>query len=260
MKQVILLLFIIVLVNSCKNESKVEILNNPELDYYTDEEIDTPIAFTNDNWQKENSEVLLIAEAIRQKHSNFPEKISLNFRIFVNQEGSVVAIKNLKKPKPENKNIEKEFLRKIGDLLNSKIETPAKKNGESVNFRKDFKIGFETFNDSLRIFLPDFLTSGKDLKSSNYDQLIEKDYFTAVEEMPEPVGGIAKIAQKVRYPEIAKRAGIEGRVFVKALIDEKGTVVGTQVIKGIGAGCDQAAIDAVMHSKFKPGRQKGQAG
>jgi TonB family protein len=142
--------------------------------------------------------------------------------------------------------------------LNSKIETPAKKNGESVNFRKDFKIGFETFNDSLRIFLPDFLTSGTYLKSSNYDQLIEKDYFTAVEEMPEPVGGIAKIAQKVRYPEIAKRAGIEGRVFVKALIDEKGTVVGTQVIKGIGAGCDEAAMEAVMQSKFEPGRQRGE--
>ena len=256
--KIFLVLAIILIVIGCEEKvNKVELLNNLELDYYTDDEIDTPAAFTNDNWQKENSEVLLIAEEIRQKHSNFPESIALNFRIFVSRKGDVVAIKNLKKPNRENEKIENEFLEKLGDLLSRKIDKPAQKNGESVNYRKDFKIGFEIFNDSLRIFLPDFLTSETYLKSPNYDQLIEKEFFTAVEEMPSPIGGISAIGERVRYPEIAKRAGIEGKVFVKALIDEKGNIVGTQVIKGIGAGCDQAAVEAVMQSKFKPGRQKG---
>ncbi len=43
------------------------------------------------------------------------------------------------------------------------------------------------------------------------------DYFVAVEQMPEPIGGIAAIQKNVHYPEIAKRAGIEGRVYVKTL-------------------------------------------
>lgn len=256
--KIILILAIILLVIGCEEKgNKVEILNNPELNYFTDEEVDTPAILTKDDWQKENSEVLAIAEAIRQKNSNFPDKIALNFRIFVSNEGEVVAIKNLKKPNQETKIIENEFLKKFAELLSGKIDKPAQKNGASVNYRKDFKIGFETFNDSLRIFLPDFLTSETNLRSPNYDQLIEKDFFTAVEEMPKPIGGINAIAQNVRYPEIAKRAGIEGRVFVKALIDETGSVVGTSIIRGIGAGCDQAAMEAVMQSKFKPGRQKG---
>ncbi len=40
----------------------------------------------------------------------------------------------------------------------------------------------------------------------------EPTYFVAVEEMPEPIGGIKAIQEKIVYPEIAKRAGVEGKV------------------------------------------------
>lgn len=85
----------------------------------------------------------------------------------------------------------------------------------------------------------------------------EKDYFIAVEQMPEPIGGIQAIQSKILYPEIAKRAGIEGRVFILAFIDENGDVANAKVIKGIGAGCDESALDAVKQTKFTPGKQKG---
>lgn len=83
------------------------------------------------------------------------------------------------------------------------------------------------------------------------------EFFVAVEEMPEPIGGIAAIQQKIIYPEIAKRAGVQGRVYIKAFVDENGKVQKAEVIKGIGAGCDEAAIAAVMKTKFKPGKQRG---
>ena len=82
-------------------------------------------------------------------------------------------------------------------------------------------------------------------------------YFVAVEEMPEPIGGIAAIQQLITYPEIAKRAGVEGKVYVLAFVDERGTVTNAKIIKGIGAGCDEAAIDAVLQTRFKPGKQRG---
>lgn len=82
-------------------------------------------------------------------------------------------------------------------------------------------------------------------------------YFVAVEEMPEPIGGISAIQQKIEYPEIAKRAGVEGKVYVLAFVDEDGNVTGAKIIKGIGAGCDEAALDAVRKTKFKPGKQRG---
>jgi len=85
----------------------------------------------------------------------------------------------------------------------------------------------------------------------------EPAFFVAVEEMPEPVGGIAKIQSNIVYPEIAKRAGVQGRVFVKAFVDENGNVQKVELIKGIGAGCDEAAMEAVKKTKFKPGKQRG---
>jgi len=85
----------------------------------------------------------------------------------------------------------------------------------------------------------------------------EPTYFVAVEEMPEPIGGIKGIQEKIVYPEIAKRAGVEGKVYVLAFVDEKGNVTKANVIKGIGAGCDEAALDAVLKTKFKPGKQRG---
>jgi len=95
------------------------------------------------------------------------------------------------------------------------------------------------------------------------EKVVEKveapTYFVAVEEMPEPIGGIKGIQEKIVYPEIAKRAGVEGKVYILAFVDETGTVTKAQVLKGIGAGCDEAALNAVLSTKFNPGKQRGVA-
>ena len=85
----------------------------------------------------------------------------------------------------------------------------------------------------------------------------EPTYFVAVEQMPTPIGGIAGIQSKIVYPEIAKRAGVEGTVYVKAYVDKKGDVTKAVILKGIGAGCDEAALKAVKETKFNPGKQRG---
>jgi protein TonB len=93
------------------------------------------------------------------------------------------------------------------------------------------------------------------------EKIVEKKeeplYFVAVEEMPEPIGGIRAIQAKIEYTEIARRAGVEGKVFVLAFIDAEGNVTKTQLIKGLGAGLDEEALDAVRQTKFKPGKQRG---
>lgn len=85
----------------------------------------------------------------------------------------------------------------------------------------------------------------------------EPVFFVAVEEMPQPIGGISAIQKRIKYPEIARRAGVQGRVFVKAFVDENGNVFKVELIKGIGAGCDEEALKAVKATKFKPGKQRG---
>ena len=85
----------------------------------------------------------------------------------------------------------------------------------------------------------------------------ESVYFVAVEEMPYPIGGIQAIQDLIVYPEIARRAGIEGKVYVLAYVNEEGNVIKTEILKGIGGGCDEAAEYAVKHTKFSPGKQRG---
>jgi protein TonB len=85
----------------------------------------------------------------------------------------------------------------------------------------------------------------------------EKIIFEVVEEMPAPVGGLKSIQEKVHYTEIARRAGVEGTVYIQAKINKNGDVVDATVIKGLGAGLDEEALNAVKLTKFVPGKQRG---
>lgn len=86
----------------------------------------------------------------------------------------------------------------------------------------------------------------------------EPEIFVVVEEMPELIGGLASIQEHIRYPEVAKKAGVEGRVIVQFVVDENGNVQNPQVVRGLGAGLDEVALEAVKKAKFKPGQQRGQ--
>lgn len=85
----------------------------------------------------------------------------------------------------------------------------------------------------------------------------EEDFFVVVEEMPELIGGIPALQQKIEYPAKAKMANIEGRVIIQFIVNEKGEVENPRVIRGIGGGCDEEALRVVKMAKFKPGKQRG---
>lgn len=74
--------------------------------------------------------------------------------------------------------------------------------------------------------------------------------FTAVEKLPEMV-----FAAKPEYPEIAKRAGITGKVFVKVLVDKEGRPKKVVVIKSDSELFNEAAKEAAMKSAFSPALQ-----
>jgi TonB family protein len=60
------------------------------------------------------------------------------------------------------------------------------------------------------------------------------------------------------YPELAREYGIEGRVTVRCLISTAGTVLQATVVKGIGYGCDEAAVKAMLESQWTPAIKDGQ--
>jgi protein TonB len=87
--------------------------------------------------------------------------------------------------------------------------------------------------------------------------LDDDQIFEAVEESPSPIGGLQAIQEKIHYTEIARRAGVEGTVYIQAKISKNGDVVEAKVLKGLGAGLDDEALNAVRTTKFIPGKQRG---
>lgn len=81
--------------------------------------------------------------------------------------------------------------------------------------------------------------------------------FVPYDDPPQPIGGFAAIQRNLKYPEIARKAGVEGRVMVHVQIDEKGNVVNTKILQSLGNnGCDEAAVEAIKSVKWKPAMQR----
>ena len=84
--------------------------------------------------------------------------------------------------------------------------------------------------------------------------------FIPYDEPPEPMGGLEALMRNVRYPPIAREAGIEGTVIIQAFINDKGRVTETVIAKSMpGTGLDEAAVDAIERTRFKPAKQRDRA-
>lgn len=73
--------------------------------------------------------------------------------------------------------------------------------------------------------------------------------FVPVEKQPQPLPGNNPAPV---YPEIARRAGVEGTVWVKIWVDKDGNPRKAQVLKSDAELFNQPAIDAAMRWKFTP--------
>ncbi|MGA7720960.1 MAG: TonB family protein [Ignavibacteriaceae bacterium] len=65
------------------------------------------------------------------------------------------------------------------------------------------------------------------------------------------VDGFESIRKALAYPETALKNGITGRVIVQLFVDGNGDLDGYQILKGLGYGCDDAVINAIIQAKFK---------
>lgn len=75
--------------------------------------------------------------------------------------------------------------------------------------------------------------------------------------LPKMKGGIHSLYNEINYPDLAKRIGTEGRVYVQFIVNEKGEVENPTIIRGIGAGCDEEVLRAIKLVSFTPGIQNG---
>ena len=103
-------------------------------------------------------------------------------------------------------------------------------------------------------------STGVPLPPTIQDEDLKDDpaYYINVEVMPKPLGGMATIYKKLYYPRTAIDNDIQGIVKVRAFIEKNGRVSKTEIVKGLGYGCDESAAIAVKYTKFTPGLLRGQ--
>ncbi len=227
MKQIIYLTLIALLFGCSGKEKGSKILPNYEKEYNYN-------SFT-ENISPENKILIKeqkyeikknISALINENEKNF----NLKIRLFINEKGKLDYVKFVSGEKKFLN--DKELKEKILNFLEKDKFVVARNKGESEKYAFDIVISPEgTFDDS--------------------------EFVVAAEKMPSIVGGIKSLAKKIVYPDEAKKSGVEGRVFIKAYIDEKGNVVKSEVLKGIGHGCDKSALNAVSKLHFVPAENHG---
>lgn len=91
----------------------------------------------------------------------------------------------------------------------------------------------------------------------------ENKVYTVVEHQPEFPGGydslMGFLRKNIRYPSDARKAGYEGTVYLKFLVNVDGSVTDVSIIRGVSASIDAEAKRVVeMFPNWTPGRQAGQ--
>lgn len=93
-------------------------------------------------------------------------------------------------------------------------------------------------------------------------KIVDSLVFVVVEQMPQFPGGDAAlmktINENIKYPDIAKEKGIQGKVICKFCIDETGKVIYPQISRGVDPVLDRAAYEVIKSlPDFRPGTQGG---
>lgn len=100
-------------------------------------------------------------------------------------------------------------------------------------------------------------------KEDNSDEI-----FLEVESFAEPEAGMVAfyqyIGKNLKYPKEARKAGIEGKVFVQFIVEKDGSFNEIEIVKGIDPDCDaESARLFVAYNedesapKWKPATQRG---
>ena len=264
MKSLVFVIALLFVVSCVDKNDGVKIIENYDATYLTDDQVDEEAG---------NDKELEILQADLEntiseiaKKNELPAKAYVNLRVYINENGKVDGVKELPiksgvVEKEEGVNIipNDELTKVIAMRAKYWDFKPAFKDGKKVKFRDDLEMVYSVSKDGkITGEIAALKSMGKALSELSSGES-NNVYYVAVEDQPTPIGGLKAIQEKIIYPLDAKQKGIQGRVFVKAYINENGNVDRAEILKGISSDCDSAAMKAIMDTKFKPGKQRGKA-
>ncbi len=114
--------------------------------------------------------------------------------------------------------------------------------------------GFGAGDDGAGLGTPVTIDAPVDIKAPEKDP--SPDEFLPVESMPD--FSMEDLLAKIKYPEIARKNNIEGKVQVQVLVDKTGRVKDFKIVQSDNSIFDNAAKEAVQKTVFKPAIQNGQ--
>ncbi len=91
------------------------------------------------------------------------------------------------------------------------------------------------------------------------DEEGEANVFMIVEDMPVFPGNVTTwISKNTKYPQSALENNVEGKVFVKFVIEKDGSITNVEIIKSVDAALDKEASRVIRSMpKWTPGKQRG---
>lgn len=111
----------------------------------------------------------------------------------------------------------------------------------------------------ISVFLMATLVKAQTQKNKSNDGV-----YLIVEVMPEYPGGDEALKKDligaIKYPEEAKKAGIQGKVYVTFVVDEQGKVTNAKIARSVDPALDKESLRVVNGLKtWAPGKEKGKA-
>lgn len=163
---------------------------------------------------------------------------SMGGQTFTPEERETVVIKRYKPPTPPKDQPKKKVVKKTAARVPIPDPTPDEPEpivAEDVEFVEDVDVPVDT----------DFVVG----MPSGGPPVIDQG--------PMRVGGDIQEPERIHYvqpeyPELARRARMEGFVILNAVIDKQGNVKDAEVLRGLGLGLNEAAMDAVQQWKYTP--------
>ena len=195
-------------------------------------------------------------------------KVGVEFSI--NNNGIITSSKAISIPNEELKNEAISALSSFSEKLNAEAGTYSIiLNFIMIGEKNESKIDNETNFGVLKNFIGEVVISAYDyalneVKVVGYASTNDEPIFTNVEVLPGFPGGLQAfqkfLGENLKYPEIAKKNNIQGRVFLSFVVEKDGSLSTIKVARGIGSGCDEEAVRVISISpKWTPGMQNGKA-
>jgi len=91
--------------------------------------------------------------------------------------------------------------------------------------------------------------------------ILESEHLIIVceaDQCPKPVDDLKTIYSKIEIPNVAKALKVMGTIVIEGFVNKEGELQQTNILEGVGYGCDQQVESALIKSKFTPAVKNGE--